>query len=173
MLSNGSIMFELYIENSPLYLRAMQRRQLLTRDGMKQVVILAIWAKGLHNVYDASQVAEWLGYKNDGEDRRRPLRNHNDDYLLYGDILAGEYRLLAVFDGYQEQDITLDMPGFVGATAVPKPFLNSIPGVTVQEKLQNTICMHTGITGKSAQLRYLIGSMLRAFELPWISFVIV
>jgi hypothetical protein len=36
--------------------RAMQKRQLLTRDGMKQVVIVAIWAKGLRNVYDASQV---------------------------------------------------------------------------------------------------------------------
>jgi hypothetical protein len=65
------------------------------------------------------------------------------------------------------------MPGFVGWTAVPKPFLNSISGATVQEKLQKTIYMHTGITGKSTQLWYLIGSMLRAFELPWISFVIV
>jgi hypothetical protein len=59
------------------------------------------------------------------------LLNHNDEYLLYGGILADEYQLLAVFDGYQEQNITLDMPGFVGSTAVPKPFLNGIPRTTV------------------------------------------
>ncbi|KAK7177457.1 hypothetical protein PSPO01_16495 [Paraphaeosphaeria sporulosa] len=152
--------------------RAMQRRQWLIQGGMKRIVIVAIWTKDLRNVYDASEVAEWLGYKNDGKDKRRQIRHHYDEYLIYGGISADEYRLLTVFDGQQEKEVTLGIPGLVGSTIVPATFPNGTPEATVQEELQNAIYLHTGIKGESAQLWYLIGSMIRAFELPWISFVI-
>lgn len=131
-------------------------------------MIIAIWAKGLRNVYDASEVAEMLGYNNGGRNRR----NHDDEYLIHRGISADDYRLLAVFDGQEERDVTLGVPGLIGSTTVPDEFMTTAPGATAQEKLENTIYMHTGIRGESAQLWYLIGSMIKAFDSPWMSFVV-
>lgn len=65
----------------------------------------------------------------------------------------------------------LDVLGLSGSTTVPDEFITTTPGTTGQEKLENTIYMHTGIRGDSAQLLYLIAFMIRAFDYPWMSFV--
>jgi hypothetical protein len=148
--------------------RAMRRRQRLLQDGNKEIVIIAIWAKGLQNVYDASEVAKMLRCNNDGRNRW----NHDGEYLVHRGISADDYRLLAVFNGQKEQRLDLDMPGLTGSITVPDGFMSTAPGATGNEKLQNTIYMYTGIRGESAQLWYLIGFMIRAFDSPWISFVI-
>lgn len=148
--------------------RAMKRRQKLSKDGGKQIVIIAVWAKGLRNVYDASGVAEMLGYNNNSRNRGY----HDDEYLIHGGILADDYRLLAVFDGQGERVVTLSVPGLTGSTTVPDEFMTTAPGATEKEKLENTIYMHTGIRGESAQLWYLIGFMIKAFDSPWTSFVV-
>ncbi|KAJ6197806.1 hypothetical protein J3E72DRAFT_192606 [Bipolaris maydis] len=148
--------------------RAIRRRQRLLEDGNKEIVIIAIWAKGLQNVYDASEVAKMLRCSNDGGNRC----NHDDEYLIHGGISADDYRLLAVFDGQKEQRLGLNLPGLIGSTTVPDGFISTAPGTTGNEKLQNTIYMYTGIRGESAQLWYLIGFMIGAFDLPCISFVI-
>lgn len=109
-----------------------------------------------------------LGYSNDGRSRW----NHDDEYLIHGGISADDYRLLAVFDGQKEQRLGLYIPGLTGSTTVPDGFMSTAPETTGNEKLQNTIYMYTGIRGESAQLWYLIGFMIKAFNSPCISFVI-
>ncbi|XP_014550696.1 hypothetical protein COCVIDRAFT_31646 [Bipolaris victoriae FI3] len=128
----------------------------------------AIWAKGLQNVYDASEVAKMLRYNNDGSNRW----NQDGEYLIHRGISADDNRLLAVFDGQKEQRLDLGIPGLTGSTTVPDGFMSTIPGTAGNEKLENTNYMHTGIRGESAQLWYLIAFMVRAFDSPWISFVI-
>lgn len=75
--------------------KAMRRRGELLEDGRKQIVIIAVWAKGLQNVYNAREVAEMLGNDNGNINKW----NHNDEYLIYGGIPANDYRLLAMFVG--------------------------------------------------------------------------
>lgn len=143
--------------------------------GANNVVIVAIWAKGLRNVYDAHEVARRLGYPSDSLDRRRRLTNHFDEYLVARGISADEYRVLAFFDGQEEEtNVELRLPRLLtGTTQIPGTFLTDTPGRTANEKLENEIYIHTGIKGQSEQLLYLIGVMIRAFETPRTAFVVV
>lgn len=152
---------------------AMRTRQRLINAGWKKIVIVAIWAKGMRNIYDAYEVAETLGYQNDGKDWRRQLRNHYNEYLVLGGISADEYRLLAVFDGHKEQKVMLSVPGLESSTTIPDAFMIAASGKTAQEKLENMIYMYTGIRGESEQLWYLMGFMIKAFDCPWTSFMVL
>jgi hypothetical protein len=134
--------------------RALQRKQRLIEDGQKDVVIIAIWAKGLPNVYDAYDVARMLGYLDKSS-------KHLDEYLAHEGISADSYRILAIFNGQKEQkDIALSVPGLQGSATVPGPFLTDVPGRTAKEKLENEIYQHTGLRGDSEQLLYLTGVMM-------------
>lgn len=154
--------------------KALKMRRRLIEKGEKDVVIIAIWSKGLHNVYDAYEVAKALGYDS-GSNTRNRLANHLDEYLVFGGIPADEYRILAIFNGQKEQEIALSVvPGLIeGSATVPDAFLTDVPGKTAKEKLENEIYRHTGIRGESEQLLYLIGFMIGAFDCPWTSFVVV
>ena len=154
--------------------RALQRRRRLIEKGGKDVVIIAIWSKGLHNVYDAYDVAKMLGYRDESSNPRKRLENHLDEYLVSGGILADEYRILAIFNGQKEQgNIALSVPGLRGSATVPDAFMTAVPGGTANEKLENEIYQHTGIRGESEQLLYLVGVMIGAFDCLWTSFVVV
>ena len=154
--------------------RALAWRRSLIEQGEKDVVIVAIWSKGLHNVYDAYEVAEALGYCDGGSNARNRLANHLDEYLVFGRIPADEYRILAIFNGQKEQgNVTLSVPRLSGSATVPDAFMTDVPGRTANEKLENEIYQHTGIRGESEQLLYLIGYMIGAFDCLWTSFIVV
>lgn len=135
-------------------------------------MIIAIWAKGLRNVYDAYEVAMWLGYRERSWDTRRRLEHHLDEYLVWGGISEDEYRMLAIFDGRSEQSLSLSVPTYPGLASVPNGFL-TVPGETAEKKLKNEIYQHTGIKGESEQLICLIGFMNGAFDCPWTSFTVI
>lgn len=67
------------------------------KNSKNDVMVIAIWSNGLGNVYDAYEVARWLGYQNSScfdprRDRHKQLDNHVDEYLVANGILADEYR---------------------------------------------------------------------------------
>jgi hypothetical protein len=167
----------LFIPFTNSWRRALQRRQKLIEEGGKDVVIIAIWSKGLRNVYNAYDVAKMLGYRNGSSNPRKRLENHLDEYLVFGGISADEYRILAIFNGQKEQEnIALSVPGVPGlsrSATVPDAFMTDIPGRTAKEKLENEIYQHTSIRGESKQLLYLVGFMIGAFDCPWASFGVV
>lgn len=146
--------------------KVLNRRRWLIKTGREDVIIIAIWSKGLRNVYDAYEVAEWLGYHS------RSLKNHRDEYLVTGGISADDYRILAIFHGRTLANVSLSVPGFTGQAALPQGFLADGIGRRVEEKLENEVYQHTGIRGQSEQLLYLIGCMNGAFDCPWTSFVV-
>jgi hypothetical protein len=53
-------------------------------DG-KDVVMIAVWSKGLHNVCDAYEVAKSLGYRSKSSNKHKRLENHLDEYLVFID----------------------------------------------------------------------------------------
>ncbi len=152
--------------------KVLNRRRRLIGEGREDVIIIAIWSRGLRNVYDAYEVAKRLGYHSQSLDPRKRLENHLDEYLVAGGISAEEYRILAIFHGRTLANILLSVPGFTGQAIVPHGFLADGIGTRVEEKLENEIYQHTGIRGQSEQLLYLIGSMTGAFDCPWTSFVV-
>lgn len=85
-------------------------------------MIIAIWSKGLPNVYDAFEVAEWLGFEERSQDKRRRLEHHRDEYLVLGEISADEYRILAVFDGRSVGRFPLSVAGQTGSASIPDGF---------------------------------------------------
>ena len=152
--------------------KVLKRRQGLIEKGREDVIIIAIWSRGLRNVYDAHEVAEWLGYHSKSSTPRKRLENHRDEYLVAGGISADEYRILAIFHGRTLANISLSVPIFTGQVAVPCGFLADRIGRGAEEKLENEVYQHTGIRGQSEQLLYLIGFMNGAFDCPWTSFVV-
>jgi len=152
--------------------KALNRRQGLIKEGREDVITIAIRSRGLRNVYDAYEVAKWLGYHSPRSDRRRQLDDHLDEYLVVGGISTDEYQILAIFHGRTLADVPLSVPGFTGRAEVPQGLLADGIGRTVEEKLENEIYQHTGIRGQNKQLLYLIGCMPGAFDCPWASFVV-
>lgn len=125
---------------------ALKRRRRLIEEGKKDVVIIAIWSKGLRNVYDAYEVAKTLRYRDGSSNAQNQLANYLDEYLVFGRIPADEYRILAIFNGQRKQEnIALSVPGLTGSATVPDAFMTDIPGKTAKEKLENEIYQHTGI----------------------------
>ncbi|MCJ1458364.1 hypothetical protein MMC28_008736 [Mycoblastus sanguinarius] len=152
--------------------KVLNRRQRLVEKGGEDVMIIAIWSRGLRNVYDAYEFAKSLGYRSQSLDPRKRLENHLDEYLVAGGISADEYRILAIFHGRTMANVSLNVPGFSGKAAVPQGFLADGMGRRVEEKIENEIYQHTGIRGQSEQLLYLIGFMSGAFDCPWTPFVV-
>lgn len=62
-------------------------------------MIIAVWAKDMHHLYKAEDIATALGYNNSGQDRRRKLAYFRHEYLVWGGIAADDYRILGVFSG--------------------------------------------------------------------------
>lgn len=152
--------------------KVLKWRKWLIEKGREDVIIIAIWSRGLCNVYDAYEVAKRLGYHSKSLDPRERLENHLDEYLVAGGISSDEYRILAIFHGHTLDNVSLSVPGFTGQAAIPNGFLADGIGRRVEEKLENEVYQHTGIRGQSEQLLYLIGFMNGAFDCPWTSFVV-
>jgi hypothetical protein len=75
------------------------------------VRILVIWSTHLRNIFDARDIAAKLGYWYNGRDRRRNLRNHESEYLLYGLNDVSEY-LMYTFYGRTNREISFEFQAF-------------------------------------------------------------
>ncbi|KAJ9224384.1 hypothetical protein DTO169C6_3215 [Paecilomyces variotii] len=91
--------------------RTMKRRKRFEIQGRQDIVVIAVWAKGLTGVYSAQSVASMLGYSDTGTDPRRRIQHHRDEYLVESGIAADEYCILAVFEGGgKDRDVVFEYP---------------------------------------------------------------
>lgn len=148
--------------------QALRRRRKLIEKGESDVVIIAVWSQGLLSVYNAYDIANWLGYLQRSLDKRRRLGHHLSEYLVYGRISCDEYRILAIFEGTSDQtDINLNVAGLdfnlQGRTTIPGSFMTDAPGETADEKLEHEIYLRTGNRGDSTQLLCLKAAMIETW----------
>ncbi|WXC51015.1 hypothetical protein QX201_010720 [Fusarium graminearum] len=101
---------------------ALRRRKWVVEEGATQVVIVAIWLKGLSGIYDAFEIANSLGLKKPG---KPDLFRH--EVLIHGGISADSYRILAMFPGVQPTvDIALCVPNMTMMVEVPRDFIAGV-----------------------------------------------
>lgn len=113
----------------------MDRRRRLLEAGNKDVVIIAVWSKGLPFVYDAYEVAKAL-QRDGGLDSS----SHTDEYLIYGRIWADEYRVLAVFSGQNElENVPLEGPSLTGSSTVPDFTTSQVSSETAGNRLEQML----------------------------------
>ncbi|KAF2176963.1 hypothetical protein K469DRAFT_721144, partial [Zopfia rhizophila CBS 207.26] len=130
-----------------------KRRQLLER-GANGIVIIAIWAKDLQNVYGAYDIALGLGFTENNQDRRRRLGNHFEEYLVAGGIHADDYRILATFYGDgPERSVSLSIPGLQAEVTVPSDFARFNTGTNAMQELEDEVYRCTGIKGNGMLVR--------------------
>lgn len=98
---------------------ALAKREDFIKKGATNVVIVAVWSKGLTRIHDAYNIAGALGI---GE---RDLYLH--EVLLWGGISADEYRILAVFDGMGQPIFAmLSLPGCQMEVRLPLAFIRRV-----------------------------------------------
>lgn len=105
--------------------------------------IIAIDTSRLHRILSAEAIAFALGYRDTGSDQRRKLRNHRDEYLVYGGIFGEDYAILSVIpaDGSEESVR-------VGATPIglPSRFLDGLT-MSLEDELETDIYRNTCVWG--------------------------
>jgi hypothetical protein len=128
------------------WIKALRRRKWLLDQGARDVVIIVIWAEDLHYLYQAEDIATTLGYNDSGQDRRRRLRNHWHEYLVWGGIFADDYRILAVFrgDGPERSVLLCSLTNSVAAN-LPGDFASNAALQDVSEELLIEIYSCTGV----------------------------
>ncbi|CEL06333.1 hypothetical protein ASPCAL07439 [Aspergillus calidoustus] len=126
--------------------RALQRRELLERRGQRDIVVIAVWAKDLTGVYDAEEVASLLGYSDTGSDPCRKRRDHHDEYIIEGGILADEYRILAIFNGSgMQRDVVFECSLYKSSTTIPYGFFPGHRSPNALQDLGDEIHYRTGV----------------------------
>ncbi|PYH52386.1 uncharacterized protein BO96DRAFT_437954 [Aspergillus niger CBS 101883] len=126
--------------------RAMQRLKNLESKGERNVVMIAVWVKGLAGVYSAEEAASGLGYSDTGRDRRRKLWHHRDEYLVEGGIAADEYRILAVFEGGgPEHEIVFECPLYRVPAMIPSGFFPGRRSGNALQDIVDEIYSHSGV----------------------------
>ncbi|KAI9839778.1 MAG: hypothetical protein M1837_002017 [Sclerophora amabilis] len=68
----------------------------LHHEGARDITLIAVNASSMTNIFDAYQIAQRLGYRNDNLDPDRQLRYHRGEYLMWVGYSADSYRLLTV-----------------------------------------------------------------------------
>lgn len=125
----------------------MGQREYLESRGERDIVVIAVWTKGLAGVYSAEEAARKLGYSDIGLDTRRRLQPHRDEYLVEGGISADDYRILAVFEGAgPERNVVFECP-FVYQipTTIPSGFFPGERSNNALEYIENEIYRHSGV----------------------------
>ncbi|KAL7909476.1 hypothetical protein GGI35DRAFT_384053 [Trichoderma velutinum] len=98
---------------------AIRRQQWMLDDGVKEVIIVAVWLNGLPLVYDALQIAQDL--------RLGRLRRFQNEVLVYGGISADSYRILSVFHGRGEiKKAALHVNGLSVTVEIPEEFIDEV-----------------------------------------------
>lgn len=124
--------------------KVMQRRQWLSERGATDMSIIAIDTSHLPRILSAEAIAVALGYRDTGSDNRRKRRNHRNEYLVYGGVLADDDAILSVIpaDGSEETVRVVD----VGSTGLPSEFLNGLT-TSIEDELETDIHRYTGVWG--------------------------
>ena len=123
--------------------RAMQRRKQLENEKKIDVVVIAVWAKGLAGVYSAEDAASRLGYSDTG---RKKLYPHRDEYLLEGGLAADEYRILAVFEGGgRDRDVVFECPFYRIKVTIPSGFFLGRRSNNALGDIEDEIYSHSGV----------------------------
>ena len=132
----------------------MTRRERLKEQGKTDIVVIAVWAKGLCGVYDAEATIPYLNRL--GLRPQLNARKHADEYLVDGGVLDNEYRILAMFrgGGDKNRDVTFICPDYYKVTVrlpsgyFPEEQTDLIePGEKSRalEQLEDEIYRHTGV----------------------------
>ena len=140
---------------------ALRRHKWWLARGKKNVIIVAIWAEDMCNLYSAQDVATALEYNNNSQDNRRRLANHRHEYLVWSGIAADYYRILAVFSGDgSERPVFLQSATYNVEATLPGDLRDNTARRDVTEELRSKLYSCTGIIdeGKyNALVRYLGG----------------
>lgn len=95
----------------------------MERAKEEDIVVVAVWAKGLTNVHNALDAATTLGYSDTGTCPGRNIWDHRQEFLVDNGIAADEYRILAVFEGGGESRLVeFECPLYRIVTVVPDEF---------------------------------------------------
>lgn len=143
-----------FISFSNNWNRAMKRRKTFIEQGAQNIIVIAVWLKGLE-VSDAYNIACNLGMD--------CPEQHLDEFLLHGAIWADSYRILAVFHGNLElEDVALYGAGWSSEASIPGGFAHCTQTATIcrralgnaTEDFRDEICSLTG-TGSGNKLESL------------------
>ncbi|KID90370.1 hypothetical protein MAJ_10966, partial [Metarhizium majus ARSEF 297] len=126
---------------------ALRRRQRMIDEGATEVLIIAVWLKGLPGVYDAYSIASALDLRNN---------NNLDPFLhevwIHGGISADSYRILAMFHGTDNlEELALRVDGLTMMVWIPGGFIHAARARTYNgrpdatDTLRNEIQARTGI----------------------------
>ncbi|KAL7936041.1 hypothetical protein V8C35DRAFT_296684 [Trichoderma chlorosporum] len=123
---------------------ALCRRQTMIGWGAREVIIVAVWLRGLPRVYDASLIAKRLGLED--------LHLFRHEVLVHGTISADSYRILAIFNGNSRiRDVTLSIPGLNIRAKIPGDVIDEAvihdgmqPPPDVTNALRDEVYIHTG-----------------------------
>jgi hypothetical protein len=112
----------------------LQRRSYFISEGGKHVVIIAVFSKGMHNIYDAYEVNKKLkGFRREKPGKRLPTSARIP--CPWG-IGADEDRVLAIFDGEgANYNVPLSVPWLARSITIPDAFMTITPGSTAKAKL--------------------------------------
>ncbi|KAF4342186.1 6-hydroxy-D-nicotine oxidase [Fusarium beomiforme] len=141
---------------------ALRRRQWMIDNGATEVVIIAVWLRGLSGVYDAYAMARDLGLNN--------LHFYRHEVLVRWGIDADSYRILTLFHGIQPTvQVRISVPHMVTTVDVPPDSVDGIetrgpeydmqlPDIT--SHLYEDIYMHSGTRNyiKLSRLVQVMGS---------------
>ncbi|KAL6690420.1 hypothetical protein J3F84DRAFT_211737 [Trichoderma pleuroticola] len=98
---------------------ALRRRQFMLSWAAEEVVIVAVWLKGLPLVYDALRIAEDLGLDNLGRFR--------NEVLVHGGVSADSYRILAILPGNGNiKEAVLHLDGLDTEVHIPGEFIDGV-----------------------------------------------
>ncbi|KAE8400819.1 hypothetical protein BDV37DRAFT_296696 [Aspergillus pseudonomiae] len=108
--------------------RAMAQRKYLESTRERDIVVIAVWTKGLASVYSAEE----------------PYR---DEYLVEGCIAADEYRILAIFEGGgTERDVVFEcLFIYQASTTIPNEFFPGRRSSNALEDIEDEIYYYSGV----------------------------
>lgn len=122
----------------------MQRRKTLEREGKTDIVVIAVWVKGLAGVYSAEEAASRLGYSDTGLQRK--ICHHRDEYLVEGGIVDTEYRVLAIFEGGgPPRNIVFECSFYWIPATLPSGFFPGQRSHNALRGIEDEIYSHSGV----------------------------
>jgi hypothetical protein len=133
----------------------MEWRRGRIKEGGRNVRIIAVWLKGLSNVYDAYDIASCLEYSTEhtrGQSTSGVLENHRNELLVQGCISSSSNRVLACFEGDTLDKEILSFPLLSNdwrwpfEVTIPQGSLPGVSETAATNLLMNNIHSLTGVS---------------------------